>query len=304
MGRPDVDVVGTKLSEVLDNPAALSAGWEHVLSGHRLALEVCLTVPSGDTRYGLLDVNRFQDREGFRVVVSIQDQTAARHAVADLQRYYSMVAYSMDAIISLDPSGNVATWNAGAQNLYGYTADEILGHPLTMLAAGESASFLTGLAGRVMDGEVVEGEVQQRCRNGSELWVCTQASPIYHRVEGIQWGPAHRARRDPSPGDGGGASGGEDQGGAGRGGQEPVLGQCEPRDPDADERHFGHDRSAAGHLADRRPAAVRGAGQDQRHHAARADQRHFGLFKDRGPDTWIWSPFRSTWPRHSMVCWT
>ncbi len=185
IGRPAGEVVGIKLADALGDPADLSAGWENVVAGHRLAFEVCLTALSGDIRYGLVDVNRFEDEVGFRVVVSIQDQTAARHALTDLQRYYSMVAYSMDAIISLDPSGNVATWNAGAQNLYGYTADEILGHALTTLSVGESESFLADLAGRVMDGEVVEGEVQQRCRNGTELWVSTQASPIYHRVEGI-----------------------------------------------------------------------------------------------------------------------
>ncbi|HEY6723564.1 MAG TPA: PAS domain S-box protein [Polyangiaceae bacterium] len=61
-----------------------------------------------------------------------RDLTARRAIEAELrqaeQRFHQLVdAVIDDAIVMLDPNGNVATWNSGAHRLKGYTADEIMG---------------------------------------------------------------------------------------------------------------------------------------------------------------------------------
>ena len=187
LGGIGEDLPERSLLDALGRPSSFQLEWERAVDGHRAEIEFDVRLEFGVVRNGVAKLVRFHDEERGedRVAISIQDLTAARRALADLQRYASMVAYSMDAIISLEPSGMIATWNAGAQNLYGYTADDVLGRALTRLAVPESEEFLANLAERVMDGEVVEAEVRQMCRGGHALWISIQASPIYHRIEGI-----------------------------------------------------------------------------------------------------------------------
>ena len=84
------------------------------------------------------------------------------------------------AIIMLDPQGKVTTWNAGAQRVAGYSADEILGRYFACLfahddvAAGKPAQALE-LA--VQRGQYVEEGWRLR-RDGSRFWAGTTLTPI------------------------------------------------------------------------------------------------------------------------------
>src|SRR5205085_5606013 len=61
-----------------------------------------------------------------------RDMTARRHAEEELRQsteiFQLLVSAVRDyAIFMLDPNGNIVTWNAGAQRIKGYTADDIIG---------------------------------------------------------------------------------------------------------------------------------------------------------------------------------
>src|SRR5262249_43102605 len=49
------------------------------------------------------------------------------------ERFRSVTESAMDAVISTDSNGTILSWNHGAQRLFGYARDEIVGQPLTML---------------------------------------------------------------------------------------------------------------------------------------------------------------------------
>ena len=49
------------------------------------------------------------------------------------ERYRSIVQAAQDAIILGDQDGNILSWNEAAQNMFGYTAEEVVGSPLTLL---------------------------------------------------------------------------------------------------------------------------------------------------------------------------
>jgi PAS domain-containing protein len=49
------------------------------------------------------------------------------------QRLAPIVASSDDAIISVDLDGIIVTWNDGAQRLLGYSPDDVIGQPVSML---------------------------------------------------------------------------------------------------------------------------------------------------------------------------
>src|SRR5512136_200428 len=69
-----------------------------------------------------------------------EKEHAEKQARTSEQRLASVIATSADAILILDPQGNIETWNRGAESLLGYAAAQIDGRPLSdLLGSGESA---------------------------------------------------------------------------------------------------------------------------------------------------------------------
>ncbi len=68
----------------------------------------------------------------------------------------AIVAASSDAIISKDLNGTIQTWNRGAEQMYGYTAGEMLGRSIEVLVPPERASELAWLIDGVRTGRRLE----------------------------------------------------------------------------------------------------------------------------------------------------
>jgi PAS domain S-box-containing protein len=68
----------------------------------------------------------------------------------------AIVASSDDAIISKTLEGTILTWNAGAERLFGYTAKEAVGKPITMLIPPERENEEPVLLERLRRGESIE----------------------------------------------------------------------------------------------------------------------------------------------------
>ncbi|HTI64956.1 MAG TPA: EAL domain-containing protein, partial [Gemmatimonadaceae bacterium] len=88
--------------------------------------------------------------------------------------FRSVVESATDAIFTADASGRIIFWNAAAQQVYGYTADEAVGRPLTMLIpearreshALEFAELTAGRAPQLTDGPVTRDGLR---KNGSSF---------------------------------------------------------------------------------------------------------------------------------------
>lgn len=91
------------------------------------------------------------------VVLTFVDISERKHAAdAVVRRLAAIVESSADAIFSKDLDGTVRTWNAGAQRLYGYAADEILGRSiLTTIPQNHIEAWRDAMA-RLARGEHVE----------------------------------------------------------------------------------------------------------------------------------------------------
>src|SRR5687768_2594489 len=68
----------------------------------------------------------------------------------------AIVAASSDAIISKDLNGVVESWNHGAEQLYGYTAGEMIGRSVAALLPPERAGELAWLLEGVKSGQRIE----------------------------------------------------------------------------------------------------------------------------------------------------
>jgi PAS domain S-box-containing protein len=122
-------------------------------------------------------VHAYPTREG--LALHYEDVTERKRAEELRVRLASIVESSDDAIISMDIDGTVQSWNAGAETLYGYTADEAIGCSLTMLAPDGDAHELTALLRRLRDGVRIEPvETVRRRKDGSTVQVFLTVSPL------------------------------------------------------------------------------------------------------------------------------
>jgi PAS domain S-box-containing protein len=71
------------------------------------------------------------------------------------------------AVLTLDREGNVAGWNAMAEQIFGWSPEEVVGGPLPV-ATGRSEAIIHGIIGRTLRGEAISGvEMKQWRRDGA-----------------------------------------------------------------------------------------------------------------------------------------
>ena len=94
----------------------------------------------------------------------------------------AIIESSHDAIISKTVDGIVLTWNAGAERLYGYSAVEAKGQPMTFLLPAECLGEELEILDRIRRGEGVEYVETVRLRkDGRKIHVSLTLSPIRDR---------------------------------------------------------------------------------------------------------------------------
>ncbi|HEX2825501.1 MAG TPA: response regulator [Burkholderiales bacterium] len=101
------------------------------------------------------------------------------------RRLAAIVKQSSEAIWTRDLSGRITTWNAGATVLFGYTADEAIGHRISVdkTSTDEDAKRLE----RLKSGETFSYETRAVTKNGREIDIEVAAAPLHdenHSVVG------------------------------------------------------------------------------------------------------------------------
>ena len=71
--------------------------------------------------------------EAVRVVGTVQDITARKQADEHRARLAAIVEASEDAVVSATLEGTFTSWNHSAEQLFGYTAEEAIGAPITLI---------------------------------------------------------------------------------------------------------------------------------------------------------------------------
>src|SRR6266496_586909 len=91
----------------------------------------------------------------------------------------AIVASSEDAIVSKTLEGVVTSWNQAAEHIFGYTADEMIGQPISILTAPGHADEIPRILGRIRRGERVgRYETQRRHKDGRIIDVSLTVSPL------------------------------------------------------------------------------------------------------------------------------
>lgn len=91
----------------------------------------------------------------------------------------SIVQYSDDAIISKDLNGIIMSWNAGAERIFGYKAEEIVGHSILELIPTERQDEEPGILARLRHGERIDHfETVRQRKDGTYVDVSLTVSPL------------------------------------------------------------------------------------------------------------------------------
>ena len=107
------------------------------------------------------------------------DISERKLADAHAQRLASIVESSDDAIISKDLNGIIASWNGGAQRVFGYSAEEMIGRPVSVLIPPERENEEPGILQRIRRGERIDHyETVRRRKDGSLVDISLSVSPV------------------------------------------------------------------------------------------------------------------------------
>ena len=116
-----------------------------------------------------------------RALRDANDQLEVRvqQRTADLARLAAIVESSDDAIVSKNLDGIIASWNPGAEQLFGYSAHEIIGKPMAMLVPPDRSTEEPAILARIARGETTDHfETVRVGKDGRKIDVSVTISPI------------------------------------------------------------------------------------------------------------------------------
>lgn len=126
-----------------------------------------------------IGLNPIETPEGLCTLASIIDITERKRAEAAHERLAAIVESSEDAIVSKTPEGIITSWNRGAEQLFGYRADEAIGQSVSMLVPERLAEEERRILESIRHGQRIEHfETWRRRKDGSEVDVSVRISPI------------------------------------------------------------------------------------------------------------------------------
>ncbi len=138
-----------------------------------------LRCKDGSIRAVMISANAFQD-SGQLVLACVTLDLAEQGAPSEVhQRLAAIVESSDDAIISKDLNGIVRSWNRGAERIFGYTEEEMVGRHISTLAAPDHADEFPDILERIRRGERVDHyETRRRAKDGTIVRVSLTVSPV------------------------------------------------------------------------------------------------------------------------------
>jgi len=114
-----------------------------------------------------------------QIIISYRDITERKRTEEARARLVAIVESSEDAIVGKDLDGVVTAWSRGAEKLYGYTAEEMIGKHYRIVLPEGRENEEAETQNRILRGEVVEhAETVRQRKSGEVVHVSITASPI------------------------------------------------------------------------------------------------------------------------------
>lgn len=176
LGMTRDQLVGRKFWEVFPQAVA-SPVHEYFHRAMEQMLPQHFEVPSKLKPGFWFDAHVYPSNTGLTVYLS--DITERKRAEATSHLLASIVESSDDAIMSKDLDGLISSWNRGAERIFGYTADEVIGKPATILMPPDRYNEEPTILSRIRVGRSVDHYETVRMRkDGTLIDISLSISPI------------------------------------------------------------------------------------------------------------------------------
>jgi PAS domain S-box-containing protein len=131
-------------------------------------------------------------------VIEVNRDTTDRKQIEDDEQQLSFLAAivqsSDDAIATKNLDGIITSWNKGAEGVFGYTAEEAIGQPITIVIPQDRQDEERRILTRIRRGERIEHfETIRQHKHGNLIWVSLTISPVKN-AEGKIVGASKTAR--------------------------------------------------------------------------------------------------------------
>ena len=181
VGCEPEELLGKPITDFIE-PASVTAASDNLTShpnGTNAARDMQLRVLDGRQAWISVAAHSLPTAEGEHAgtIATVSDITTRKAGEARALQLAALVESAGEAIITLTPTGEIATWNEAAERLYGYSRAEATGQHEPTLLAGDPAAR-ERLLGAVARGEVAQAECRDIRKSGDPVEVSVTDSPI------------------------------------------------------------------------------------------------------------------------------
>jgi PAS domain S-box-containing protein len=154
-------------------------------NGSEFPVEVSLSpISTQKGAFVLSAIRDISDRKRIAEELRRANEELHRRTAEQLGEYRSRLASiidsSEDAILSKDLNGIITSWNRGAEHIYGYTAEEIVGKNISLLTPGDRPDEISEILKKIARGESTEHYESVRVtKDGRLLNVSISVSPLH-----------------------------------------------------------------------------------------------------------------------------
>lgn len=186
------DITGYTQAEVIGkNPRILKSGlhdaafheemWRTIRAGNVWSGELINRRKDGSLYTEVATITPLRDSSGdITGYIAIKQDVTERRAAEGAQKFLaSIVDSSDDAIIGRAPDGTIMSWNHGAESLFGYRAEEMIGKNIKTLATPEVAPMVQKMIDRIQQGETIPTfDGSAMTKDGRRIEISATVSPV------------------------------------------------------------------------------------------------------------------------------
>ena len=149
-----------------------------ILAATMMAARIAVPV-ANLSRYAIaLAEGQKVEPEKYRITEIEQVRASLNQAMEKSARLTTILASSGDAIVGVGLNGKIESWNKGAETLFGYAADDIIGKPKLLLVPEGLHSEFEAQRPRILGGEILRAESMRLSSDGKSIEVEFVGAPI------------------------------------------------------------------------------------------------------------------------------